>query len=308
VLVIAAEAHLWLQNHGRNFEAPMSLSVTALHGFRTAEREAHPAAIPMLGLMPYGTHGAHGYEPPFDSAVPGERTYGFGTFPSYQTNHEQTTPTQLPSRHCDEGPHISTTGTVEPFHLNPFPQGRPRTAFECSRRTSHLLNAPQHYLGPDPTHLSAYQVDDGFHFLQQPRFSGTSTFETTQQGLYHPAFSDSVTPPSGSPSLMAPRSRIDDDTLEGSSRAEEGPVAREDLEEDDAGSDKPYARLIWEALMQAPGHRMMLREIYAWFLHNTNKARDSGSNGWQNSIRHNLSMNQVRTFDGSSPALLRLEC
>ena len=58
--------------------------------------------------------------------------------------------------------------------------------------------------------------------------------------------------------------------------------------------DKPYARLIYEALMQAPGHRMMLREIYSWFQSNTNKPRESGTNGWQNSIRHNLSMNQVR--------------
>lgn len=63
-------------------------------------------------------------------------------------------------------------------------------------------------------------------------------------------------------------------------------------EEDEA--DKPYAKLIYEALMQTPGHRMTLREIYEWFVENTSKPQDSGSNGWQNSIRHNLSMNQVR--------------
>ena len=64
-------------------------------------------------------------------------------------------------------------------------------------------------------------------------------------------------------------------------------------DEEDATDDKPYARLIYEALMQAPGHRMMLREIYEWFRHNTTKPQESGSNGWQNSIRHNLSMNKV---------------
>jgi hypothetical protein len=64
-------------------------------------------------------------------------------------------------------------------------------------------------------------------------------------------------------------------------------------EDEDAMDDKPYARLIYEALMQAPGHRMMLREIYDWFRLNTNKPQESGTNGWQNSIRHNLSMNKV---------------
>jgi Forkhead domain len=67
----------------------------------------------------------------------------------------------------------------------------------------------------------------------------------------------------------------------------------EDDEEEEASRDKPYARLIHEALMQAPGHRMMLREIYDWFVQNTTKPSESGTNGWQNSIRHNLSMNQV---------------
>jgi hypothetical protein len=64
-------------------------------------------------------------------------------------------------------------------------------------------------------------------------------------------------------------------------------------EDEEATDGKPYARLIWEALMEAPGHRMMLRDIYTWFLQNTSKPRESGGNGWQNSIRHNLSMNKV---------------
>ncbi|KIW70411.1 hypothetical protein PV04_02683 [Phialophora macrospora] len=70
--------------------------------------------------------------------------------------------------------------------------------------------------------------------------------------------------------------------------------------DEDAIDDKPYARLIYEALMQAPGHRMMLREIYEWFRHNTTKPQESGSNGWQNSIRHNLSMNKAFENDRDS--------
>lgn len=64
-------------------------------------------------------------------------------------------------------------------------------------------------------------------------------------------------------------------------------------EEEEATYDKPYAQLIYDALKQAPGHRMLLRDIYEWFILNTRKPRESGTNGWQNSIRHNLSMNQV---------------
>lgn len=64
-------------------------------------------------------------------------------------------------------------------------------------------------------------------------------------------------------------------------------------DEEDSIYDKPYAQLIFEALMQAPGNRMLLRDIYEWFIRNTRKPQESGTNGWQNSIRHNLSMNQV---------------
>ncbi|KAI0976534.1 hypothetical protein F4678DRAFT_455808 [Xylaria arbuscula] len=52
----------------------------------------------------------------------------------------------------------------------------------------------------------------------------------------------------------------------------------------------PYARYIWEALMSVVGHCMRLPEIYQWFRENTDKW-SAVDKGWQNSIRHNLSMN-----------------
>lgn len=55
----------------------------------------------------------------------------------------------------------------------------------------------------------------------------------------------------------------------------------------------PYAQLIYRALMSREGHCMSLQEIYQWFRENTEKVKGGGK-GWQNSIRHNLSMNQVR--------------
>lgn len=70
-------------------------------------------------------------------------------------------------------------------------------------------------------------------------------------------------------------------------------VADEDSDGDGGPNVEPYAQLIYRALKSAPGHAMVLKEIYEWFEHNTDKAKNAASKGWQNSIRHNLSMNGV---------------
>jgi len=57
--------------------------------------------------------------------------------------------------------------------------------------------------------------------------------------------------------------------------------------------EQPYAQLIYQALLHADGHTMILRDIYDWFKKHTDKATVSETKGWQNSIRHNLSMNGV---------------
>ncbi|KAL2819368.1 hypothetical protein BDW59DRAFT_122127 [Aspergillus cavernicola] len=60
---------------------------------------------------------------------------------------------------------------------------------------------------------------------------------------------------------------------------------------EDTNADPPYSQLIYEALLTAPGKKLPLQGIYLWFEKNTAKGRDRSSKGWQNSIRHNLSMN-----------------
>ncbi|KAI9894111.1 MAG: hypothetical protein M1814_004882 [Vezdaea aestivalis] len=68
---------------------------------------------------------------------------------------------------------------------------------------------------------------------------------------------------------------------------------RAGTDEEDMHNDEPYARLIYRALMSAPGNQMVLKDIYAWFIRNTDKPnqKNGSDKGWQNSIRHNLSMN-----------------
>lgn len=63
--------------------------------------------------------------------------------------------------------------------------------------------------------------------------------------------------------------------------------------------EQPYAQLIYQALLQADGNTMILKDIYDWFLRYTDKASGSETKGWQNSIRHNLSMNGVSLSSSS---------
>ena len=126
-----------------------------------------------------------------------------------------------------------------------------------------------------PPYATAIVSQNGRHNVYSPPLS--PGLESPMLGLHSPAMTWS-----SPPGKTAEEASFD----EGSTLGLEAPP-------DDECNDKPYAKLIYEALMQAPGHRMMLREIYNWFQRNTNKPRESASNGWQNSIRHNLSMNQV---------------
>jgi hypothetical protein len=57
-------------------------------------------------------------------------------------------------------------------------------------------------------------------------------------------------------------------------------------------AEMPYAQLIYQAMMSATNHIMSLQQIYQWFRVNTEKTSPVDK-GWQNSIRHNLSMNKV---------------
>jgi len=80
------------------------------------------------------------------------------------------------------------------------------------------------------------------------------------------------------------------------------------LDEQNADKEEPYAKLIFRCLLGAKDHTMVLRDIYNWFNDNTDKGRDKDARGWQNSIRHNLSMNAVSNcttlFNSPSAVLL----
>lgn len=66
-----------------------------------------------------------------------------------------------------------------------------------------------------------------------------------------------------------------------------------DIPEDSDAGDTCYAQLLWRCLMSQPNHTLALSELYAWIARNSPKAHCSINRGWQNSVRHNLSMNAV---------------
>ncbi|KPM45916.1 hypothetical protein AK830_g566, partial [Neonectria ditissima] len=116
--------------------------------------------------------------------------------------------------------------------------------------------------------------------------------------------------PSDTSLYMAPTNK-DDASL---GEAKTVPSSDENLETKEASqpapaakAGEPYAQLICRALRSRPDYSMTLQEIYQWFRDNTDKTEVMGK-GWQNSIRHNLSMNAAfdkRDPDQSSPAAAR---
>ncbi|KAH0083045.1 hypothetical protein KCU96_g11373, partial [Aureobasidium melanogenum] len=57
-------------------------------------------------------------------------------------------------------------------------------------------------------------------------------------------------------------------------------------------SDPCYAELLRQALMEKKDdHTMLLKDLYEWVRTHSSKAQDPSNKGWQNSVRHNLSMN-----------------
>ena len=73
-----------------------------------------------------------------------------------------------------------------------------------------------------------------------------------------------------------------------------------DIDEEDA-ADPCYAQLLFRCLKEAPEHTLSLKDIYDWVSRSSNKAKDPKMRGWQNSVRHNLSMNAV-----SLPLMLKV--
>ncbi|KAF2474045.1 forkhead box protein J2 [Lindgomyces ingoldianus] len=77
---------------------------------------------------------------------------------------------------------------------------------------------------------------------------------------------------------------------------EEGPLPEPDempaLEDDGQKPPYSYANLIGMAILRAPNRRLTLAQIYKWISETFQFYRNTQDTGWQNSIRHNLSLSK----------------
>ena len=73
----------------------------------------------------------------------------------------------------------------------------------------------------------------------------------------------------------------------------DGSGSDESNDVDADAADPCYAQLLYRCLKEAHGHTMSLKDLYEWIKEHSQKAKDQKNRGWQNSVRHNLSMNAV---------------
>ena len=80
------------------------------------------------------------------------------------------------------------------------------------------------------------------------------------------------------------------------SELDDGFIESRELTPESEIKEEPYAKRIYRCLINAPEHTMVLRDIYDWFVQNTEKGKEPDTPAWKNSIRHNLSMNAVSSL------------
>ena len=158
-------------------------------------------------------------------------------------------------------------------------QAHPPSAYclESARRTSH----------PSISTLRPFQRE----LLTVP---GGLTPDSYLADNMFPAYSPSLSRSSTQPTKLDFSATVSPDTVGAYESFNECLTMNGDEGDGDGSmNSEPYAQLIYRALKSASGHKVVLKEIYEWFERNTDKAKNSSSKGWQNSIRHNLSMNGV---------------
>lgn len=143
-------------------------------------------------------------------------------------------------------------------------------------------------------------------FSSQHNFRRSPAHLRPSQRPRHPARESPTIPQSPVISISSKQSSLPScasmspaPTASGADYASPGLSVGESDQEQNGG--QPYSRLIWEALMATEEKMLPLQGIYQWFEQNTDKGKNEELKGWQNSIRHNLSMNAVRVL----PTLIR---
>lgn len=221
------------------------------------------------------------------------------SIPDWARWRSQLAPT--PPRHYD-GYGFPRVADGEPYGLGPLPQELIRDADEyidvySSHASSIMTGTSSEVLAPQAGEgQSDWPILQAFHaFKDQP-------YNYTQLEPLRPPPDSPQSPLSEVSSYHSPHS------LTASSPAMTAQMADRLSPRSNTGDNKeerpghpPYSVLIYQALKDAPGNKLQLQSIYSWFEANTDKGGDPNAKGWQNSIRHNLSMNAVTLTFHNSP-------
>ncbi|KAL2013048.1 hypothetical protein VTN00DRAFT_573 [Thermoascus crustaceus] len=170
---------------------------------------------------------------------------------------------------------------------------------DLSQSTYHLANSGEREMFSDST-CGAEIYAPSTPFLEDQSYCISFTPGSHRQQPERPVSGPdgtSIGPSSPAPSIsshqsLEPRHAVSPVTMKRRSTNEVDDVeACYGDTDEDGNNDPPYSLLIYQALTSAPGMKLPLQGIYSWFEKNTTKGKDQNSKGWQNSIRHNLSMN-----------------
>ncbi|CCG20737.1 Hcm1 protein [Candida orthopsilosis Co 90-125] len=205
----------------------------------------------------------------------------------------------------------TTTTTTTPSKLTKnssislSTQTPPSTATTSLKRTNQGgfdifgFNTPLRTTHLDPTILSTINFDSNFYNMQStylsPASSSPQQQHQQQEPQEHPQSLPSVEEPEkekGSPPIKKKRSKSTSPIKSGSTTT---PITSTNKPFSLYSEEKPpysYATLIGISILSHPEKRLTLSNIYQW-ISDTFRFYKKEDVGWQNSIRHNLSLNKA---------------
>jgi len=219
-------------------------------------------------------------------------------------------PSAIPAPHLHPAPHLQQSQLIPssnhnlPMILGPHQMSQIQNHQFCYPRSVPSIHSPNTMESPNGLHpLSKALAAETFQ--QSMDLSAQKTVypleELEDDHTYGRSPMSSFEVPQGAERDYLSSDAICQDRIYRSSAT---PFGESDIgsgcEEFPLDRDEPYAQRIYRCLKEAPNHTMVLKDIYKWFTENTDKGKDPNVKGWQNSIRHNLSMNKVSYINSSS--------